>query len=107
VIFLPNAANVIIEPQKLIYLFTDPGKSIFFNMMGFDRSRPQELDAALRQHVLINAIAELFVTPHGAKCNVRCNMPSPNGRNPCTFSCWIFDFGKLEARLVTAYANPP
>jgi uncharacterized protein DUF6883 len=108
VIFLPNAANVVIEPQKLYYLFTDPGKSNFFTtMMGFHWSRRHELDAALRQHVLINEITEAIITTHGAKFNVRCTMPSPNGRNLCTFSCWIFDLGKVEARLVTAYASPP
>jgi hypothetical protein len=84
-ILLPNAAHVIIEPQKLDYLLTDPGKSPFFIMMGFDRSRPHELDAALRQHVMANEIAAAIVTIHGAKFNVRCSMPSPNGRNPCTF----------------------
>jgi hypothetical protein len=82
------------EPQKLNYLLTDPGKSPFFLMMGFDRSRPYELDAALRQHALTNEIDEVFITIYGAKFNVRCTMPSPNGRNPCTFSCWIFDLGK-------------
>ena len=81
-IFLPNAANVVIEPQKLNYLLTHPGKSIFFNMMGFDRSRPHELGAALRRHVLTNEITQVFITIHGAKFTVRCNMPSPNGRNP-------------------------
>jgi hypothetical protein len=107
VIFLPNAANVIIEPQKLNYLLTDPGKSNFFKMMGFDRSRPLELDAALRQHVLANEIAEVFITIHGVKFNVRCTMLTPNGRNPCTFSCWIFNLGEVQSRLVTAYASPP
>jgi hypothetical protein len=103
---LPNAHNVIIEPQKLTYLLVrDPGKAKFWTGFGFDPSNPQELDAALRHHVQRNAIDEVFITPHGAKFNVRCNIRTPNGRNPCVLSVWIFDLGKTGARLVTAYVS--
>jgi hypothetical protein len=84
-ISLPNVANVIVEPPKLGYLFADPGKAKFFTMHGFDPSRPYELEAALRQHPVQNEIDDVLVTIHGTKFNVRCSMPSPNGRNPCIF----------------------
>jgi hypothetical protein len=99
-------ANVIIEPPKLRYLFTDLGKAKFFVMHGFHPSRPHELEAALRQHPVQNEIGGVFVTIHGTKFNVRCSMPSPDGRNPCTFSCWQFDLGMITARFITAYASP-
>jgi hypothetical protein len=102
---LPNAHSVRIDPAKLTYLLTS-GKALFFTRHGFDLSRPLELEAALRRHPVINPFEDKFVTIHGTKFTVRCALPSPDGRNPCTFTVWIFDPEETEARFVTGYASP-
>jgi hypothetical protein len=105
--FLPNPYNVRIDLPKLIYLLTtDLGKAKFFALHGFDPSRPKELDAALRKHPVLHPFENMNLTPHGAKYTIRCSLPSPDGRNPCARSVWIFDLGHSEARFVTAYARP-
>jgi hypothetical protein len=57
---LPNAHNVRIDPAKFTYLVTS-GKALFF-IRGFDPSRPMELEAAPRQHPVINPFEDKFVT---------------------------------------------
>jgi hypothetical protein len=103
--FLPNASTVRIAPAKLTYLLTS-GKAGFFIKHGFDPGRPLELEAALRRHPIINPFENIFVTVHGFKFTVRCALPSPDGRNPCAFTVWIFNPGTTEARFVTGYASP-
>jgi hypothetical protein len=105
--FLPNPYNVRIDSPKLSYLLvTDLGKAKFFAVHGFDPSRPQELDAALRKHPALHPFENMFPTSHGAKYTIRCSLTSPDGRNPCVRSVWIFDLWQSEARFVTAYAQP-
>ena len=104
--FLPNAQNVHIDSPKLTYLLINPKKAGFFIHHGFEPSRPQELDAALRAHPIQNQIENTFHTVHGEKYTVRCTMPSPDRRNPCTFTVWIVDPGQGIARFVTGYASP-
>jgi hypothetical protein len=103
--FVPNARSVRISPAKLTYLLTS-GKAGFSIRHGFDAGRPVELEAALRQHPIINPFENRFVTVHGVKFTVRCALPSPDGRNPCMFTVWIFDSRTTEARFVTGYASP-
>jgi len=104
--FLPNAGTVRIDLPKLTYLLTT-GKAGFFLRHGFDPARPEELEAAIRQRPIDNAFEDIFVTRHGFKFTVRCAMRSPDGRNPCALTVWIFDPGAINARLVTAYASAP
>ena len=88
--FVPNAGNVSIDPPKLTYLLvTDQGKAKFFAMFGFDPTRPQELEAALRWHVSRRHYDRIHPTVHGTKYLVRCSAPSPDGRNPCILTIWI------------------
>jgi hypothetical protein len=106
--FVPNLRHLIIEPAKLIYLLqTDPGKAKFFTATcGFDPTRPQEFDAALRQHPRHNPYYMVEHSAHGTKYDVRCSMLTPNGRNPCVLTVWMVDAGHSNPRFVTGYANP-
>ena len=100
--FVPNAY---VDQAKVNYLLRT-GKSKFFLQHGFDPSNPQELEAALLCHPMQNAYENIFFTVHGVKYTVRCSMPSPDTRNPCTFTVWIIDVGQNTPRFVTAYASP-
>jgi hypothetical protein len=105
--FVPNSGSLSIDPPKLTYLLqTDPGKAKFFAACGFDPSRPHELDAALRQHPVLNPYYSVVHTSHGTKYIVRCSLPTPNRRNPCVRTVWIIDAGRTVPRFVTGYASP-
>jgi hypothetical protein len=106
--FVPNAGNVIIDSQKLIYLLVkDAGKAKFFALFGFHSSRPQELERALRWHVCNRHYEKDYPTAHGMKYEVKCSAPSPDGRNPCIRSFWMVDLGQTVPRLISAYAGNP
>lgn len=104
--FVPNAGNVSIDPAKLTYLLVkNAGKAKFFARFGFDPTRPQELAAALRWHVVNHHYDSIYHTQHGTKYEVKCSAPSPDGRNPCIRSFWFVDAGQTNLRFVTAYPN--
>jgi hypothetical protein len=106
VAILPAGDNLQIDPRKLVYLLTS-GKAGFFNSHGFSLLRPSELDAALREHPVRDAVEDIFLTVHGIKFTVRCSLLSPDGRDPCALTVWIIDPGRTEARFVTGYASRP
>lgn len=79
------------------------GKAGLFGPFGFNRDEWQILATALRCHPIDNDVAEEKLSPHGTKYVVRCNLVSPDGRNPCITTVWIVDAGASIPRLVTAY----
>jgi hypothetical protein len=87
---------------------SNPGKAKFFiGTCGFDPSRPHELDAALRQHPVLNPYDSWVQNKFGIKIAVKCSLPTPNGRNPCVRTVWMIDAGKTKPRFVTGYATKP
>jgi hypothetical protein len=105
--FVPNADHVSIDPRKLTYLLVcNAEKAKFFRLFGFHPSRSQGLAAALRWHIRHHHFYRDVPTRHGTKYEVRCSVPTPDGRNPCILSVWIVDAGQTVPRFVTAYGNP-
>jgi hypothetical protein len=105
--FVPDARHASVDPRKLTYLLvTNPAKARFFRLFGFDPSRSQGLAAALRWHIRHQHFYRDVPTRHGTKYEVRCSLPTPDGRNPCVMSIWIVDAGQTIPRFVTAYAIP-
>jgi hypothetical protein len=103
---LPNADQAEIDPRKVDYLHT-AGKMKFFEMFGFDRSRPEELINALKDHPLRNVVERVVpASPHGVKYTIRCSIKSPDGRDPCALTVWIIDAGQSYPRFVSGYASP-
>jgi hypothetical protein len=104
---LPSGAEV--APAKVRDYLLNPdnsqnrGKSTLFTAFGFRRDDWQELAAALQRHSIDNDIIETSVSPHSTKHVVRCQLMTPDGRNPCLTTVWIIDTGATLARLVTAY----
>lgn len=50
-----------------------------------------------------NPVVETTQTGYGPRYTVKCNCPSPDGRNPCTFTVWQIDAESVCPRLITAY----
>lgn len=105
--FVPNAGNASIDPRALTYLLAiNAEKAKFFRLFGFHPSRPQGFAAALRWHVRHHHYDRDVPTRHGMKYEVKCSLPTPDGRNPCILTIWIVDAGETVPRFVTAYASP-
>ena len=103
--FVPNAGSAYVDPQKLTYIFNS-GKGKFFILHGFDPSRPQELAAALREHVMVNPYQGVFPSVHGVKYTVRGPLTSPDGRNPNAFSVWMIDAGGDDSAACHGIRQP-
>jgi hypothetical protein len=107
---VPGALGAIVtEPKIRGYLLdgaADHGKARLFESFGFRRSEWRVLMAAMQQHVVNNSVVAESVTIHGRKFVVQCNLPTPDGRNPCITSVWMIDAGAALPRLVTAYGGP-
>lgn len=105
--FVPNAGSAFIEPAKLTCLLaTSQGKAKFFAGFGFDPSRLEQLECALRWHIRNRHYERDSATVHGMKYEIKCSVPSRDGRDPCIRSFWIVDIGQTTPRLVAAYPGP-
>ena len=75
-------------------------KALFFLKFGFTRRGWRKLVESLRLHGQTRPIVVEKESTHGRKYEVRCNLSTPDGRNPCIRSVWIKD-GDKPPRLVT------
>jgi len=60
------------------------------------------LEQALRRHPIDNPTEVEEETEYGRKFIVRCQIQTPDWRNPCIRTVWMADVGS-QPRLVTAY----
>lgn len=77
-------------------------KARFSLARGFTDAEWQILDQALREHPIDNPVVAEEATEYGRKLIVRCQIMSPDGRNPCIRTVWMAEAGTLP-RFVTAY----
>lgn len=97
-----------IDPRKIThYLLRDDhltggGKSRFFRAFGFSADDWEMLRIALLAHPRVAELVDEDETSRfGIKRVYRCNLPSPDSRNPCILSVWQQRDG--DWHLVTAY----
>jgi hypothetical protein len=106
---LPNAIAATVADARVRDYLLDPtnprngGKAAFFQLFGFTQGAWQTLKAALRGHPLNNSVMTVTISPYGTMFEVRCNLQSPNGRNPCVRLFWIVDTASPNPKFVTAY----
>jgi hypothetical protein len=106
---LPGAAACRVDDAKIRDYLLNPdnrqnsGKAWLFERFGFRRADCPLLTAALQAHVLANDVLRTSASVHGTKYVVRCNLPTPDQRNPCLTSVWIIEAGQTTPKLVTAY----
>lgn len=99
---LPNAAAAIVEEIKARgYLLSaehpqNGGKAAFFRAFGFNPKAWATMRDALLAHPVANRVAATKVSPHGAKCEVRCSSARRTDEVLALprFGCW-----KAAARL--------
>lgn len=78
-------------------------KSVFFRAFGFSTDQWEIMAAALAQHPDNNPVEKTITDQWGLTFVVRCNVETPDGRNPCILSVWIVRRGRSDAEFVTAY----
>lgn len=105
---LSNPDALSVEEKKIVdYLLNhnhEAGKSKakYFSAFGFDKDSWQILADALLEHGRERDIDESEDTGFGTKYVLRCNLATPDERNPCIKTVWISE-GDGRTRLVTAY----
>ena len=100
--------NWYIAPDKILrYLLsaTNPksaSKNRFFRTMGFDPEKWEIIRDALAQHPTTAELGPIDTSSsYGEKRVFRCNIVTPNGRNPCILTVWMRSAGRFE--FIAAY----
>ena len=109
---LPNAALARIADAKVRDFILDvshignKGRAEFFFAIGFSQQRWETLKDALLAHPTTNTVERATQTEFGTRYRVRCNLESPNGRNPCIVTVWALDHGSTTPTFITAFPGP-
>jgi len=109
---VPDAARaVVMEVKVRDYLLAaehpdNGGKAGFFARFGFSRLRWRDLHAALVMHLSDNVVIQASPAGGGIRVRVRCNLASPDGRNPCITTVWALDPGRPPS-FITAFPGKP
>ena len=110
---MPGAVSAIAPPKKVRdYLLLpdhpdNDGKAAFFILFGFRRDRWEELHAALAAHAATARVVRVVPVGDGMlRYRVRCNLLSPDGRNPCITTIWAVESDQ-PPRLITAFPGRP
>jgi hypothetical protein len=82
---------------------TGKHKADFFKRFGFDITDFDTFKGSLIQHSIDRDIEKTTHTEHGIKYELRCEIKTPDQRNPCIVTVWIVENGLEEPKLVTAY----
>lgn len=103
---VPNVHLAYIEAAKLYRYLLDPShedggpKAMFLEAIGFDLTKPDEVEAALLAHCATHAATEI-ATPFGMKYHVDGVLISPTGRSVHVRTVWQIDAGTNAPRFVT------
>lgn len=106
---LPNYENAIVTEEKIRdYILNDNhidggNKSIFFQKIGFERSKWKLLRDALLLHCKENDVLNTIETNYGTKYIVEGELTSPDGRNPNVRTIWFIANNEKFPKFITAY----
>ena len=106
---LPNKENCHIELTKIEnYLLNNnhaegKSKAKYFNSFGFDKQNTSDFLTALKEHAINQQLISTTNTDYGDKYILKCEISTPDKRNPCIFTVWIIETESTQPRLVTAY----
>lgn len=108
---IPNRENAAVAIRKITeYLLSDThpigrGKAAFFKKFGFESSNPGAFEAAMIIHADEREIEKETNSEYGTKYELRCELNTPDNRNPCIVSIWMISDGSENPSLVTAYPS--
>ena len=108
---MPNNEQAIVLDKKITdYLLSDSHeigkhKADFFKRFGFDLSDVDTFKNSLIQHSIEREIEKTNSSEYGNKYELKCEIQTPDERNPCVVTVWIIENGKQRPTLVTAYPS--
>jgi len=94
---LPRSGQLAVERRKVVdYLLSEThpdgeSKARFFTARGFTRNRSRGLADALLQHGREREVETETSNDYGIKYILRCELVTPDKRNPCIKSVWILE----------------
>lgn len=106
---LPAADRAVAERTKIEGYLLNPAhvsgatKARFFLGRGFRVPSWQEFATALQTHARSNPVTRVVETPWGTRYRVDCNLPTPDGSNPCIRTVWQIALDDDHPRLLTAH----
>jgi len=106
---IPNNNLSFVADNKIRnYLLSDiheigKHKADFFKRFGFDLSDVETFKVSLIQHSIDRDIEKTKDLDFGIKYELKCEIKTPDERNPCIVTVWIVENGQEEPKLVTAY----
>jgi hypothetical protein len=112
---LPNAIGAVVEERRVrehlldVAHVTGGPKARFFIAHGFAPDAWDLLQASLLAQGRANLVIRTAETMCGPRFTVRCNCPTPDGRNPCIRIAWQIEdhvARLLHAATVTVLSTP-
>lgn len=106
---LPNAAQAIVEHEKIVDYLLNPehrygaSKARFFARFGFRRENGKVLAEALLLHGQTHEVKRVRETGFGPRYEVEGELRAADGGTPRVRSVWQLDQGAVAPRLITAY----
>lgn len=106
---IPNNNQSFVADNKITdYLLSEmheigKRKAEFFKRFGFDLSDVETFKGSLIQHSIDRDIEKTNVSDFGNKYELKCEIKTPDERNPCIVTVWIVENGQQEPKLITAY----
>lgn len=106
---LPNNKQSFVAEKKITdYLLSElheigKHKADFFKRFGFDISDVETFKSSLIQHSIDRDIEQTKDSDFGIKYELKCEIQTPDKRNPCIVTVWIVENGQEEPKLITAY----
>jgi len=106
---IPNNYQSIVADNKITdYLLsetheTGKHKANFFKRFGFEISDIKTFRDSLIKHSIDRDIEQTKNSDFGIKYELKCEIETPDKRNPCIVTVWVVENGMDEPRFVTAY----
>jgi hypothetical protein len=109
---LPNGDGALVEEKKIVEYLLNPvhpdgaSKAKFFLARGFVGAQWAAMRTALQTQGSRNLVTKVTLHPWGARYQVDCHCPTPDGLNPCIRTIWEVAAVGAPPRLLTAHPLP-
>jgi len=106
---IPNKNQSYVANKKITgYLlneFHEIGKykAKFFKSFGFTIDDIETFKNSLVKHAMERKVAQTINTTFGIKYELKCEINTPDKRNPCIITIWLIETGQQAPILITAY----